>query len=240
LNEVGTFVVIIGLTTVAVARLWRDRERALLANLLAPVFGTYLALVVGRFHVQPRFASYLLLHTVAVLGIGAQAIWDALRRVTPARAIAAALLIAVAVVGTARISHLVEQQSELPWENYRFIADVAAATGIEKVLTNSTHPVPFYYYLGRERVVWVRKPAMNRRQFCKVKERFMFVDDTYHREPVQLRCLQRRRAVVLKVPQQTDPPIRRPGRLTIYIVPADKTRPGAGPPRPRPKRLAAN
>jgi hypothetical protein len=81
--------------------------------------------------------------------------------------------------------------------------------------------VPFYYYLGKDRVAWLRKPAMNHRQFCDVKQRFMFVDDSYHRKHVSLRCLQRRHAVVLKVPQQTDPPIRRPGKLTIYIVPAE-------------------
>jgi hypothetical protein len=227
LNQAGTFVVIVGLATVAAVRLWRSRERALLANLLVPVFGTYVGLVVGRFYVQPRFASYLLLHVVALLGVGAQAIWDAFRRVTPARAVAAVLLVAVAVAGTARITHLVDQQADLPWENYRFIAEVANATHVEKVLTDSTHPVPFYYYLGRDRVVWLRQPAVNRRRFCKVKRRFMFVHDTYHREPVNLRCLRRRRAVVLRVPQQTDPPIRRPGKLTIYLVPADKTPPGA-------------
>jgi hypothetical protein len=224
--------VVVGLAAIASVRLWRAQERTLLANLLVPVFGTYLGLVVGRFYVQPRFASYLLLHVVVVLGVGAQAVWDALRRVTSMRAVAAALLVAVAVVGTARLAHVVEQQAKLPWENYRFIAETAAATGVDKVLTDSTHPVPFYYYLGPDRVVWLRKPAMNHREFCKVKERFMFVDDTYHRDPVNLRCLQRRSPQVLKVPQQTDPPIRRPGKLTIYIVPADKTPPGAKQERP--------
>jgi len=232
LNQLATFVVVVGLAAIASVRLWRTQERTLLANLLVPVFGTYLGLVVGRFYVQPRFASYLLLHVVVVLGVGAQAVWDALRRVTSMRAVAAALLVAVAVVGTARLAHVVEQQARLPWENYRFIAETAAATGVDKVLTDSTHPVPFYYYLGPDRVVWLRKPAMNHREFCKVKERFMFVDDTYHRDPVNLRCLQRRSPQVLKVPQQTDPPIRRPGKLTIYIVPADKTPPGAKQERP--------
>jgi hypothetical protein len=239
-NETGTFVVVVGLATIAVVRLVRRREHAVLANLLVPVFGTYFALVVGRFYVQPRFASYLLIHVVVVLGIGAQAIWDAFRDAIPVRAVAAVLLVAVAVVGTARITHLVEQQADLPWENYRFIAYVADASGVKKVLTNSTHPVPFYYYLGRDRVVWMRQPDMNRREFCKVKQRFIFVNDTYHRDPVSLRCLQRRGPQVLRVPQQTDPPIRRPGRLTIYIVPADDDPPGAQQPRGRAQRNAAS
>jgi hypothetical protein len=101
------------------------------------------------------------------------------------------------------------------------VAEVAQATGLDKIYTDTTHPVPFYYYLGRDNVVWYRKLAVNELQFCKVKKRFIFVNDTYHRDPVSLRCLQRRHPVVLKVPQQTDPPIRRPGKLTIYIVPAD-------------------
>ncbi len=226
-NQVGTFLVIVLLAAVAGVRLWRTRERALLANLVVPVFGTYLVLVVGRFYVQPRFTSYLLLHVIVLFGIGAQAIWDALHHVTPARAVAAVLLAVVAVVGTARIAHLVDSQAHLPWENNRFVADVANATGVDKVLTDSTHPVPFYYYLGAHRVVWLRKPAMNHREFCKVKQRFMFVDVTYHRTYVSLRCLQRRHAVVLKVPQQSNPPIRPPGKMTIYIVPADRNPPGA-------------
>jgi hypothetical protein len=230
LNQVGTFVVVLGLTIGAAVQLWRARERALLANLFVPVFGTYLALVVGRFYVQPRFASYLLLHVVVVLGIGAQAAWDTVRPLTVLRGVAAVALVAVAVVGTARIADLVERQAKLPWENNRFVLDVANATGLDKIYTDTTHPVPLFYYLGKDRVAWLRTPAMNRRQFCDVKKRFMFVDNTYHREPVNLRCLQRRHAIVLKVPQQTDPPIRRPGKMTIYIVPAEtkQTAPGPG------------
>ena len=224
-NEIGTFVVIVGLAAVAGVRLWRDGERALLANVAVPVFGTYLALVVGRFYVQPRFASYLLFHVVVGLAIGAQTIWDALRRVTAARAVVAVALAAVALVGSARIVHLVEAQAHLPWENNRFVADVAHATGLDKVFTDTTHPVPFSYYLGEKNVVWLRKPAMHHHEFCKVKKRFLFVNDTYHRDPVDLSCLLLRHAVVLEVPQQTDPPIRRPGKLTIYIVPAEKPAP---------------
>src|SRR5262249_38211916 len=149
-NQLGTFVVIVALAAAAGVRLWRTGERALLANLAVPVFGTYLALVLARFYVQPRFASYLLFHVVVLLAIGAQAVWDALRRVTAARAVAAVALSAVALVGSARIVDLVQAQANLPWENNRFVAEVAQSTGLGKIYTDTTHPVPFYYYLGRD------------------------------------------------------------------------------------------
>ena len=52
----------------------------------------------------------------------------------------------------------------------------------------------------------------------------MFVDDTYHGRHVNLSCLRRRHPVVINVPQQTDPPIRAPGKITIYIVPSARKR----------------
>jgi len=225
-NQLATFLVIVALTAAAVLGLWRKRERALLANLVVPVLGTYLVLVVGRFYVQPRFTSYLLFHVIVLFGIGAQAIWDAICRVTPARALAAALIVVVAVVGTARIGHLVDEQAHLPWENNRFVADVANSSGIRYVFTDSTHPVAFYYYLGRARVIQLSDSAMRRRQYCTVRNRFIFLDDTYHQQvKPNLRCLVGgRHALRLDVPQQLDPPIRRPGKFTIYLVPAARGR----------------
>lgn len=223
-NAVARFLVVALLAAAAVAWLWRRRERTLLAHLVVPVFGTYLVLFAGRFYVQPRFTSYLLFHIVVLLAIGAQAGWDALPRVTASRAVTAILLVAVGVVGTARIAHLVEAQAHLPWENHRFVADVANAIGAEKVYTDTTHPVADFYYLGRRRVVWLRRPVLKRRTFCKMRGRFMFVDDTYHGRHVNLSCLRRRHPVVIDVPQQTDPPIRAPGKITIYIVPSARRR----------------
>ena len=226
LNQTATFLVIAALSIAAVVRLWRTAERALLAHLVVPVFGTYVVLVVGRFYVQPRFASFLLFHVLLLLAIGVQAAWDALGQLTPARAVAAALIVAVAVLGTSRVGNVVEAQAAVPWENNQFFANFAKSTGINYVYTDTAHPGALFYYMGPRRVRWLHERAVKQQAYCAVKNRFIFVDDTYHQTvKPNLRCLLNgRHAQRFDVPQQLDPPIRRPGRLTIYLVPAARKR----------------
>jgi hypothetical protein len=187
-----------------------------------PVLGTYVVLVVGRFYVQPRFASYLLFHILLLFAIGVQACWDGLRRLTPARAIAAVVIAAFALVGTSRVGNVVEAQAALPWENSQFVANFAKSTGINYVYTDTAHPGALFYYMGPRRVRWLHEGAVKQQAYCAVKNRFIFVDDTYHQTvKPNLRCLlSGRHAQKFDVPQQLNPPIRRPGRLTIYLVPA--------------------
>jgi hypothetical protein len=80
--------------------------------------------------------------------------------------------------------------------------------------------------MGPKRVVFLGDTAVRRRAYCAVKNRFIFVDDTYHQTvKPNLRCLlSGRHAQRFDVPQQLNPPIRRPGRLTIYLVPAARKR----------------
>jgi hypothetical protein len=217
-NEATTFAAIAVLTIVAVIRLVRDRS--LLAHLVVPIFGTYLVLVAGRFYVQPRFASYLLFHVLVLLAIGAQQIWDAVASVAPVKIVAAIVIVAVAITGTSRVATVTKEQAQLPWENSKFVAEFARATGLSYVFTDSTHPAALYFYLGEKRVVHLLPAAVRKQSYCAVKSRFIFVDDTYHQTvKPSLKCLLDRRAVRIRVPQQKIPPIRRPGVLTIYLVP---------------------
>jgi hypothetical protein len=224
-NQVVTFAVIMLLAITAAQWLWRKPDRAVLAHLAVPVFGTYLALVVGRFYVQPRFASYLFFHVVVLLAIGVQRLWNVFARVTPARALAAVVIVGMAVTGTARVAGTVSAQARVPWENEKFVATFAKATGINYVYTDSVHPVALYYYLGEKRVKLLQRKAVENQAYCGVKNRFIFVDDAYHQtRPPNLKCLEDRRAVRITVPQQTKPPIRRPGTVTVYLVPAKRKR----------------
>ena len=224
LNQAATFVVILVLTIAAAVRLGRARgggsERALLAHLTVPVFGTYIALVAGRFYVQPRFASYLLFHVVILFAIGAQQIWDAISQISALKVVAAIAIVAVAITGTTRVATVTKDQALLPWENNKFVAEYAKATGLNYVFTDTTHPAALYYYMGAKRVVHLLPAAVRKQSYCAVKSRFIFVDDTYH-QPFKpnLKCLLDRRAIRIHVPQQKIPPIRRPGVLTIYLVP---------------------
>ena len=222
-NEVATFFVFALLTIAAITRLWRRGDRALLANLLVPIFFTYLVLVVGRFYVQPRFASYLLFHVLVVLAIGVQQLWEVIARVTALKAVAAVVIVAFALTGSARVASLTEAQAKLPWENGKFVAQVAKATGMNYVFTDSTHPGALYFYMGADHVVAMHATAVQKRSFCAVQSRFIFVDDEYHQIVTpHLKCLTDRHALKITVPQQLDPPIRRPGAVTMYIVPATR------------------
>src|SRR6185437_1641055 len=122
------FVVIMALVLAAGYRLFRRDDRALLAHLVVPIFVTYFALVAAHFYVQPRFASYLLFHVLLLLAIGVQEIWDVLAGVLPARAVVAAALALVALVGSARIATVTRAEARVPWENNQFVANVAKAT----------------------------------------------------------------------------------------------------------------
>jgi hypothetical protein len=225
-NEVATFFVFALLAIAAIARLWRRRDRVLLANLLVPIFFTYLVLVVGRFYVQPRFASYLLFHVLVVLAIGVQQLWDVIARVTALKVVAAVAIVMFALTGSARVASLTEAQAQLPWENGKFVAQVAKATGLNYVFTDSTHPGALYFYMGADHVVAMHATAVQQQAFCAVKSRFIFVDDEYHQIVApHLKCLTDRHALKIEVPQQLDPPIRRPGAVTMYIVPATRRSP---------------
>jgi len=222
LNQVATFLAIMVLTGAAAVRLARAKgaDRALLFHLTVPVFGTYLVLVAGRFYIQPRFASYLLFHVLVLFAIGAQQIWDALASIAPLKVVAAIAIVAVALTGTTRVATVTKDQALLPWENDKFVAEYAQATGLNYVFTDSTHPAALYYYLGAKRVVHLLPAAVRKQSYCAVKSRFIFVDDTYHQTfKPNLKCLLDRRAERIQVPQQKIAPIRVPGVLTVYLVP---------------------
>ena len=224
-NDFATFLVIALLTVAAVVRLLRAKEGALLAHLTVPIFGTYTALVIGRFYVQPRFASYLLFPVLVLLAIGGQQIWDAFAPVAAARVVAAIAIAAIALTGTVRVADLTAAQAKLPWENYRFVADLAKSTTFRYIVSDTTHPGALYYYLGPKRVLLLGPGAVAKQAYCGLKGRFIFVDDSYRRPtPLNVKCLLDRRAFRIHVPQQEHPPIRAPGALTVYLVPATKAR----------------
>jgi hypothetical protein len=219
-SNVATFAIVMLLTIAAGFRLWRRNDRALLAHLLVPVFFTYVVLVIGRFYVQPRFASYLLFHVLLVLAIGVQQVWDLLAGVTPARAVVALGLVLLTVSGSSRVATLTEAQARVPWENDQFVANFTKAAGLKFVVTDSTHPGALYYYMGEKHVFALHAAAIENLSYCAFKYRFIFVDDQYHQTVrPNLKCLTDRHAIKIDVPQQLDPPIRRPGAVTMYLVP---------------------
>lgn len=78
------------LSVLACRRLWRCEDRILLLHLVAPVAATYLALVVARVWVAPRFGSFLLFHVLVLLALGACELWHLVRGHGALRALVAA------------------------------------------------------------------------------------------------------------------------------------------------------
>ena len=157
------------------------------------------------------------------LAIGVQQLWDIVARTYALKIVAAIAITIVAIVGRSRVASLTEAQAKLPWENEKFVAELAKATGLNYVFTDSTHPGALYYYMGENHVVAMHADAVEKQAYCAVKSRFIFVDDQYHQVVApNIKCLTDRKAVKIEVPQQLYPPIRRPGAVTVYLVPATK------------------
>ena len=67
--------IFVALAALACRRLLRCNDQVLLVNLVAPVVAAYLALVVARMAVFPRFGSFLLFHVLVLLALGAVELW---------------------------------------------------------------------------------------------------------------------------------------------------------------------
>jgi hypothetical protein len=200
-------------------------DRVLLAHLTVPVFVTYLVFVAARFFVQPRFASYLLFHALLLLAIGVQQAWDAFTRARALRIITAVLVVVFAFAGVQHVNDIVKAQARTPWENTRFIAQIANTAGIRTVYTDSKKSGALDYYLGGQREVVLSQTQLDNKLYCKEPGPFVFVDDFYHRATrPKVECLLTRKALRMRVPQQLHPPIRDPEPTIIYVVPPGRGR----------------
>ena len=129
--------------------------------------------------------------------------------------------------GIQHVEDIVKAQAHVPWENTRFIAQIANSASIYTVYTDSKKSGALDYYLGPGREIVLAQTALDDQLYCKKPGPFIFVDDYYHRRTrPKVKCLLERHALKIKVPQQLQPPIRDPEPSIIYVVPAGPAKRG--------------
>jgi hypothetical protein len=204
--EAWSWIVAVGLIGLLALGIWRLRKRGegLLAGLLVvPVVTSYALLAIGRFYVEPRFQSYLLLHVLVLAAVGLTELGSYLRwpRV---RQVAVAGALVIAVIGAARIIDLSTTRAELPKENLERVGEVVNGTRIGRVLTDSLRPTGLEYYIDAP----LQSPAPDdlQRDLCDGARPLVFVSHPWFRKPgdppaADTDCLQARGAVRVRVAQ---------------------------------------
>jgi uncharacterized membrane protein len=211
------------IVVLAVTRLLRE-NRFLLMNLVVPIAGTYVAFLIARFYVTPRFASFLLFHVLVLLAVGGSVVWTSVSRWRGPRVAALVAALVAFLMGSHEIVRETRLQAKQPWENSRMVAEIADATGIDRVYTNKgLFTLAYYVDDGRLRAL-PKSPE----QYCYLRGDFIFV--IVHRfgaEIPDLRCLRHRGGVRMDIPQQQNSPVGTRGRIEIWIVqPAMPVTPG--------------
>jgi hypothetical protein len=217
--------VYVALVALCVWRLWRQRERPLLAHLLVPITFGYAALTIGRFYVLPRFGSFFLFHVLVVLALGLRELIALASRVRVVIPVAAVFVVAI-LVGSTHVADHVRRLAELPYEGYESAADITQGTGFETIITNSLRPQGLQFYLGTDDVEVLRDQDRLNRRVCRGPAPFVYIEQQRGDPPkANPRCLERRRAVVVHAEYQEKSAIGQRGPIDVWIV----TRPPVNP-----------
>jgi hypothetical protein len=217
MHDVAVEIVASALVVLAVIRLVRE-NRFLLMNLVVPIAGTYVAFLVARFHVTPRFASFLFFHAVVLLAVGGSVVWSNVSGWRGFRVTALVVALLAFLIGSHDIVRETRLQAKQPWENSRMVAQISDATGIDRVYANKGL-LSLSYYVDEGRLRALPKPD-SPWQYCYLPGDFIFVIvHGFDAEIPDLRCLRWRGGVHMDIPQQQHPPVGARGRIEIWIVP---------------------
>jgi hypothetical protein len=201
--------------------LWRAGERLLCKLLVVPLLFTYAVLTLTRVFVEPRFASFLLFHTLVLAGCGIVGL-IALLPALWARDTAAAGAALAAGLAVAHTVHVADGLHDLPHENFKQAAEVARAQGAPPVLTDSTRPQGLQYYLGAGNVIQLPAAELER-LFCSSRDSLVYVEHPFRGAgeppPPDRSCLQQRGARMVRVRQHD-----RGGHIDVWKLPAGRPR----------------
>jgi hypothetical protein len=185
----------------------------LLASLVVPIIGTYVALVVSHLYVEPRFASYLLFHMIVLLALGVDAAWNLGRE---RRLLApVAVLLALAVIGVGiRNAAVATSDAEIPLEDFRTMAEIVEGTDVTPVLTNSSLLQGFDFYLGPGNYSRLRDQSAANLVFCDESRAFVYVEHNWRSSATfDVDCLKARGATPINIEQRL-------GSFDVWIAPA--------------------
>jgi hypothetical protein len=205
--------------------LWFAPERYLALGMVAPALFSYAFLEAGRLYEADRFVSFLELPLLALCSVAlVRGAW-LIGRVTRHRLAGVGCLVAFSLFALAEATSSFNRLTRIPVENFAAVASLVDQSGIPTVVTNSTKPVGFFYYLGPRRV-HLMGPSELEPLFCSNVAPFVYLE--HGRSPLaKTGCLLRRGAVSVAVPQTRSyihvwlvtEPISRGGRVRILRAP---------------------
>jgi hypothetical protein len=212
----GAAFVLAALVLLASATAWSCSrgETDLLAHLLVPVASTYLLLGVGRFYVTARFVSFLLANVILLVAIGFTGLLDLVRRLPRGDLAASAALVLLVLAGLPSAVEAGRRAAERPIENAKLVGEIVEGAEVEHVLTNSDRRRVLDYYVPRLRVLG---PFGLSRDFCELRDAFVYIDHDNGSPDPDVSCLVERAAVRVHVDQRSR------GSFEVWIVPPSPT-----------------
>lgn len=191
----------------------RRREGALAAALAIPLLGTYAALMLGRFHVETRFTSYLLFHALVPAAVALSAAGAAIARVRLLRPLATSLAALAAAIALGHLLVVAKAHADRPLEAFAEAADVVRGTGISRVVSDTVRPDGLRYALGEH--AFATLPADQLQQvLCREPGPLVFIEHRFARPaPTDTGCLVRRGASKVQLVQRSR------GFISIWILP---------------------
>jgi len=142
------------------------------------------------------------------------------RGVRLGRPVLAAIAILMIVSGARGVVNQTRDQTRTPWENARFVADVARRTQSSPVLAQSGGSAALLYYVGSQ-LRLVGPSFMSSGTYCDMREPFVLVfERAAAAQTADPACLRDRHAQHLQAPQQISSPVGHRDLYDIWVVPA--------------------
>ncbi len=206
----------IALIVLGVVELGRRRDLSLALLLLSPLIGTYLILVVGRFYTAPRFSSFVLFHALVLVALGVSGAVAVLVRIRVPRLLVGAVAAVLVAVALGRVLDVATRAAAVPREAFAEAAEVVRGAQIDRVISDSPRPEGLRYALG-DRPLTVLPPAQASKLLCSDPGPLVFIEHpfTANPPPTDTRCLVRRGAARIRLPQRGD----RGAFIDVWILP---------------------
>jgi hypothetical protein len=208
---------------VGISVIWR-RSRWLAGILLSGVLGTYFVLFVKRFHLEPRFTSYLLVPLFILVAVGVKRLLEVIR--TSRSSIRVAGEFALGLVALSLVAVFLVYA--WTWTRYPQddLKDAAAAVNKlaphERVVVSGLDPDGFRYYLGRSFVT--SSPAGLVAAVCRQPGSVVFVDDPFRKSHPRLTCLARPGVKRRQFRHGLGLDVYRGDRVNVWFLPASGRR----------------
>ncbi len=195
-----------------IVALWSQGRRELLLVLAAPAVLSFLVLTVQHEYVGARFVSYTLPSTLIVAAVGIVAVVRRLSAYRYARPVVWGGAGLIAALMLFQFGRLTLWWNARPFEDLRTVAALVDREGEGPILTNSSRPTGLFYYVRRDRVK-VLSPTSIEVVTCSAPAPYTFVHHPFQSAPLDLSCLERRRARTIRVHQRD-----RGKFLDVYLV----------------------